>query len=175
MPTVTKQSQSIDDSVEVKTAWSTWRQAQDHVEQTTGRVKELKRILHPDGPPADELQQVSAQVDLLGVLKTQVQAMTAERAARSTYEATRHAELTQRSGPLQAKFQEAMKERERVMEDVITVDDEIRAIYQEACVILGSNQKVIPHAGLPMLDKSTGQSHWEFLQGWYRQQGIISD
>jgi len=66
-----------------------------------------------------------------------------------------------------------MKKWERLMEAVIAADDEVLAIYAEACQILGPSQQVIPQAGLPLLDKSTGQSHWEYLQGWHRKEGWL--
>lgn len=61
------------------------------------------------------------------------------------------------------------------MDGVIKVNEEVLALYAEACQILGSNQKAIPNAGLPLLDKATGQSHWEYLKGWYRKEGWMEE
>ncbi len=68
-----------------------------------------------------------------------------------------------------------MKRRELVMDEVIHVDDEIRALHDEACRIFGPSQRLISHTGLPLLDKSAGQSHWELLQEWYRKEGIMTE
>ena len=57
---------------------------------------------------------------------------------------------------------------EQAMEGVIKANDEVLAIYSEACQILGAIQRIIPQAGLPPLDNSTGQSHWDYLEMWYR-------
>jgi len=52
-------------------------------------------------------------------------------------------------------------------------DSQARGLAEIGAV--GGGQKVIPEAGLPFLEKYSGQSHWNSLKTWYRQQGIIID
>jgi hypothetical protein len=44
------------------------------------------------------------------------------------------------------------------MEGVMTVDNDSRGLYALACEKLALSQKVIPDAGLPLLDTSTAEA-----------------
>ncbi len=173
MPTLMKKPNTLDDSPAVQQAWEAWKKAKTKVDDATARVKHLKLVLHPDyGLATDEIEQLEAEAALSPALKNLSAAMRDEKEAKHTYETVRHAEMVKLGHPLRDKLRTAINRRDHAMEAVSDANDEVLAIYAEACQLLGQSQKIIPNdLGLPWLNPTNGnESWWHHLQQYYSRE-----